>query len=210
MGTVTAYIAATQLLISTINASQQQAAQRQQIAEANRIAQENARIASLQFDQDIAILNEKNRRLREQEQETLVQASDTQLEEQVKALEATGTQITATGEAGVEGVSPYLQLQDIDRQQLKNIGVIKGNVATNLRSFDLQRDNLKYDAQNSYYTALGRINSMQGYYGQSATANALQYATAGLDAGTTFYKLGGRYGKHKDSSGKQVTGFYEV
>ena len=208
MGVV--YIAAAQLLISTLNAAQQQATQRQQIANANRIAQENARIASLQFDQDIAILNEKNRRLREQEQETLVQASNTQLEEQVQALEATGTQITSTGEAGVEGISPYLQLQDIDRQQLKNIGVIKGNVATNLRSFDLQRDNLKYDAQNSYYTALGRINSMQGSYGQSATANALQYATAGLDAGTTFYKLGGRYGKHKDSSGKQVTGFYEV
>ena len=195
-------IAITQLVITTASISQQQQAQREQINEANRIAQENARIASLQFDQDIAILNEKNRRLREQEQETLVQASNTQLEEQVKALEATGTQITSTGEAGVEGISPYLQLQDIDRQQLKNIGVIKGNVATNLRSFDLQRDNLKYDAQNSYYTALGRINSMQGSYGQSATANALQYATAGLDAGTTFYKLGGRYSKEK--------GFYEV
>ena len=208
MGVV--YIAAAQLLISTLNAAQQQATQRQQIANANRIAQENARIASLQFDQDIAILNEKNRRLREQEQETLVQASNTQLEEQVQALEATGTQITSTGEAGVEGISPYLQLQDIDRQQLKNIGVIKGNVATNLRSFDLQKDNLKYDAQNAYYTALGRINSVQGSYGQSATANALEGATAALDAGTTWYKLGGRYGKHKDSSGKQVTGFYEV
>ena len=205
--TTTGYIALTQLLITAAATSQSQAAQRQQIADANRIAQENARIASLQFDQDIAILNEKNRRLREQEQETLVQASDTQLAEQVKALEATGTQITSTGEAGVEGISPYLQLQDIDRQQLKNIGVIKGNVATNLRSFDIQRDNLKYDAQNSYYTALGRINSMQGSYGQSATANALQYATAGLDAGTTFYKLGGRYGD-PDKTGKNK--FYEV
>ena len=208
MGVV--YIAAAQLLISTLNTLQQQQAQRQQIANANRIAQENADIATKQFNQDIAILNEKNRRLREQEQETLVQASDMQLAEQVQALEATGTQITSTGEAGVEGISPYLQLQDIDRQQLKNIGVIKGNVATNLRSFDLQKDNLKYDAQNAYYTALGRINSVQGSYGQSATANALQGATAALDAGTTFYKLGGRYGKHKDSSGKQVTGFYEV
>ena len=208
MGVV--YIAAAQLLISTLNTLQQQQAQRQQIANANRIAQENADIATKQFNQDIAILNEKNRRLREQEQETLVQASDMQLAEQVQALEATGTQITSTGEAGVEGISPYLQLQDIDRQQLKNIGVIKGNVATNLRSFDLQKDNLKYDAQNAYYTALGRINSVQGSYGQSATANALQGATAALDAGTTYYKLGGRYGKHKDSSGKQVTGFYEV
>ena len=200
MGVV--YIAAAQLLISTLNTLQQQQAQRQQIANANRIAQENADIATKQFNQDIAILNEKNRRLREQEQETLVQASDMQLAEQVQALEATGTQITSTGEAGVEGISPYLQLQDIDRQQLKNIGVIKGNVATNLRSFDLQKDNLKYDAQNAYYTALGRINSVQGSYGQSATANALQGATAALDAGTTYYKLGGRYTKEK--------GFHEV
>nr|BAR36673.1 hypothetical protein [uncultured Mediterranean phage uvMED] len=200
MGVV--YIAAAQLLISTLNTLQQQEAQRQQIANANRIAQENADIATKQFNQDIAILNEKNRRLREQEQETLVQASDMQLAEQVQALEATGTQITSTGEAGVEGISPYLQLQDIDRQQLKNIGVIKGNVATNLRSFDLQKDNLKYDAQNAYYTALGRINSVQGSYGQSATANALQGATAALDAGTTWYKLGGRYNKKE--------GFYDV
>ena len=202
MGTVTAYLAATQLIISTVSTLQNQEAQRQQIANANRIAQENADIATKQFNQDIAILNEKNRRLREQEQETLVQASDMQLAEQVQALEATGTQITSTGEAGVEGISPYLQLQDIDRQQLKNIGVIKGNVATNLRSFDLQKDNLKYDAQNAYYTALGRINSVQGSYGQSATANALQGATAALDAGTTYYKLGGRYTKEK--------GFHEV
>lgn len=194
-----AYIALTQLAITAASVSQQQAAQRQQINEANRIAQENARIASEKFNNDIAMLNEKNRRMREQEQQMLSQASDTQLAEQVKALEATGTAITSTGEAGVEGVSPYLQLQDIDRQQLKNIGAIKGNVATNMRTMTLQREGLKYEAQNAYYGALNQINSNQGAFGQSATANALQLATAGLDAGTTYYKLGGRFDDDKSS-----------
>lgn len=197
MGADPATIALVQLAITAAVSSQQQAAQRQQINEANRIAQENARIASEKFNNDIAMLNEKNRRMREQEQQMLSQASDAQLAEQVKALEATGTAITSTGEAGVEGISPYLQLQDIDRQQLKNIGVIKGNVATNLRSVSLQREGLKYEAQNAYYGALNQINSNQGAFGQSATANALQYATNALDAGTTYYKLGGRFDDKK-------------
>lgn len=191
------YIAIAQLAITAASVSQQQAAQRQQISDANRIAQQNAQLATDEFNNEIAILNEQNRRIREQEQDMLSKASDAQLKEQVQGLEALGTSITATGEAGVEGISPYLQLQDIDKQQLANIGAIKGNVGTNLRSLDMQREGLKYDAQGSYYKALGRINSMQGSYGQSATANALQQATAGLDAGTTYYKLGGRYNKKK-------------
>ena len=188
-------IALTQLVITAASVQQQQAAQQQQIDEANRIAQENARIAKQQFTDQIAQLNEKNRRIREQEQSMLTQATDAQLKEQVQALEAKGTAITATGEAGVEGVSPMLQLQDIERQQLKNIGAIRGNVGTNMRSLQLQREGLKYDANNAYYNAVSRINSMPGAFGQSATANALQYASAGLDAGTTYYKLGGRFGK---------------
>ena len=39
------------------------------------------------------------------------------------------------------------------------------------------------------------MSSNPGAIGQSPTANALQYATAGLDAGTTYYKLGGRFNK---------------
>ena len=34
-----------------------------------------------------------------------------------------------------------------------------------------------------------------GAFGQSATTNALQFAKAGLDAGTTYYQLGGRFDK---------------
>lgn len=190
-------IAITQLAITAASVSQQQEAQRQQINQANRIAQENARLANIQYQNQIAQINEKNRRIKAQENNLATQATDTQLDEQVKALQAQGTAITATGEAGVEGASPYLQLQDIEKQQLKNIGAIRGNYDVNMNNLQFQREGLKYEADNAYYSALSRINSNQGAFGQSGFANALQYATAGLDAGTTYYKLGGRFDDKK-------------
>ena len=192
-----AIIAAVQLAITAASISQQQEAQRQQINEANRIAQENARLANLQYQNQIAQINEKNRRIKAQENNLATQATDAQLDEQVKALQAQGTAITATGEAGVEGVSPFLQLQDIDKQQLKNIGAIRGNYDVNMNNLQFQREGLKYEADNAYYSALSRINSNPGAIGQSGLSNALQYATAGLDAGTTYYKLGGRFDDKK-------------
>ena len=201
-------IALTQLAITAASISQQQQAQRQQINQANRIAQENARLANIQYQNQIAQINEKNRRIKAQENNLATQATDTQLDEQVKALQAQGTAITATGEAKVEGASPYLQLQDIEKQQLKNIGAIRGNYDVNMNNLQFQREGLKYEADNAYYNALSRINSNPGAIGQSSTANTLQYLTSGLDAGTTFYKLGGRYGKHKDTAGNEQTGFY--
>lgn len=197
MGADPGTIALIQLAITAASVSQQQEAQRQQINQANRIAQENARLANIQYQNQIAQINEKNRRIKAQENNLATQATDTQLDEQVKALQAQGTAITATGEAGVEGASPYLQLQDIEKQQLKNIGAIRGNYDVNMNNLQFQREGLKYEADNAYYSALSRINSNQGAFGQSGFANALQYATAGLDAGTTYYKLGGRFDDKK-------------
>ena len=89
------------------------------------------------------------------------------------------------------------KLTKIEKQQLKNIGAIRGNYDVNMNNLQFQREGLKYEADNAYYSALSRINSMPGAFGQSPTANALQYATAGLDAGTTYYKLGGRFDDKK-------------
>ena len=189
------YIAAAQFIVTVLATQQQQEAQRQQVNQANRIAQENARLANIQYQNQIAQINEKNRRIKAQENNLATQATDTQLDEQVKALQAQGTAITATGEAGVEGASPYLQLQDIEKQQLKNIGAIRGNYDVNMNNLQFQRKGLEYEADNAYYNALSRVNSNQGAFGQSGFANALQYATAGVDAGTTYYKLGGRFNK---------------
>ena len=189
---VAAYIAFTQLAITAASISKQQEAQRQQINEANRIAQENARLANESYKNSMAQIAEKNRALKAAENQQLEQAGNLALEQQVEALKATGTSITASGEAGVEGISPGMQVSDLERQSINNLNAINRNLDTSLGNIGRQRKNLVFSADSAYYSALNQVNSMQMQRGLDPSASALQFASGALDAGTTYYKLGGR------------------
>ncbi len=197
MGGIPMAIAIAQLAITAASIAKQQEAQRAQIAQSNKIAQENARLANESYKNSMAQLAEQNRTLRAAENQQIEQAGNLALEQQVEALKATGTAITASGEAGVEGISPGMQISDLDRQSINNLNAINRNLDTSLGNIGRQRNNLVYSANNAYVSALNQVNSMQMQRGLDPSASALQYASGALDAGTTYYKLGGRYSKDK-------------
>lgn len=203
MGAFAAYAAAAQLAITIASISKQQEAQRAQIAQSNKIAQENARLANESYKNSMAQLAEQNRTLRAAENQQLEQAGNLALEQQVEALKATGTAITASGEAGVEGISPGMQISDLDRQSINNLNAINRNLDTSLGNIGRQRNNLVYSANNAYVSALNQVNSMQMQRGLDPSASALQYASGALDAGTTYYKLGGRVGDDPNTAKKE-------
>ena len=192
MGGIPMAIAIAQLAITAASIAKQQEAQRAQIAQSNKIAQENARLANESYKNSMAQLAEQNRTLRAAENQQIEQAGNLALEQQVEALKATGTAITASGEAGVEGISPGMQISDLDRQSINNLNAINRNLDTSLGNIGRQRNNLVYSANNAYVSALNQVNSMQMQRGLDPSASALQYASGALDAGTTYYKLGGR------------------
>jgi hypothetical protein len=186
------YIAAAQLIITMASISKQQEAQRAQIADSNKIAQENARLANESYKNSMAQIAEKNRALKAAENQQLEQAGNLALEQEVEALKATGTSITASGESGVEGISPGMQISDLERQSINNLNAINRNLDTSLGNIGRQRKNLTFSADSAYYSALNQVNSMQMQRGLDPSASALQFASGALDAGTTYYKLGGR------------------
>ena len=198
-------IALTQLAITIAATAQQQEAQRQQISDANKIAQENARLADESYKNQLAQIAQKNKTIRQAEQKEIENAANVSLEQQIQGLEAIGTTVTASGEAGIEGISPGMQISDLERQKINNLNAINRNLDTSLGNFGRQRDNLQFDIQNAYLTSQNQINSMPMQRGLDGTASALQYASGTLDAGTTFYKLGGRYGT---KPGTNETGIY--
>tara|TARA_Y100000356_G_scaffold46890_1_gene37155 strand:+ start:508 stop:1152 length:645 start_codon:yes stop_codon:yes gene_type:complete len=199
MGAFAAYAAAAQLVITIASISKQQEAQRAQIANANKIAQENARLANESYKNSMAQIAEKNRALKAAENQQLEQAGNLALEQQVEALKATGTAITASGEAGVEGISPGMQISDLERQSINNLNAINRNLDTSLGNIGRQRKNLTFSADSAYYSALNQVNSMQMQRGLDPSASALQFASGALDAGTTYYKLGGRVGDNPNT-----------
>ena len=203
MGGIPMAIAIAQLAITAASIAKQQEAQRAQIAQSNKIAQENARLANESYKNSMAQLAEQNRTLRAAENQQIEQAGNLALEQQVEALKATGTAITASGEAGVEGISPGMQISDLDRQSINNLNAINRNLDTSLGNIGRQRKNLAFSADSAYYSALNQVNSMQMQRPFDPMAGALQYASGALDAGTTYYKLGGRVGDDPSTANKK-------
>ena len=64
-------IALTQLAITIAATAQQQEAQRQQISDANKIAQENARLADESYKNQLAQIAQKNKTIRQPEQKEI-------------------------------------------------------------------------------------------------------------------------------------------
>ena len=76
-------IALTQLAITIAATAQQQEAQRQQISDANKIAQENARLADESYKNQLAQIAQKNKTIRQAEQKEIENAANVSLEQQI-------------------------------------------------------------------------------------------------------------------------------
>ena len=96
-----------------------------------------------------------------------------------------------------------MQISDLERQSINNLNAINRNLDTSLGNIGRQRKNLAFSADSAYYSALNQVNSMQMQRPFDPMAGALQYASGALDAGTTYYKLGGRVGDDPNTAKKE-------
>jgi len=153
------------------------------------------------------MLAEKNRRINDAKDIAREQAGNKILDQEVAALQAKGTATVSTLEAGIEGRALTAQVGDLERQKITNVGSINRDFDITMGNFGNQQSNLQYDADNAYYAALNQINSVPQAYGQSEAAAWINQASNVGDSVSTWYKLGGRYGK-KDGKGENK--FYTV